>query len=123
MSGAIFVFVSLGALAIFILWEAWPRHRTAKKPLRRSEMKQGFDPGASARELALFVASGVFAVFGFFLLIEPSYPPFHGRNALIEHLLFAWLGIYGNPVACWACALIAFVAAISMRRKRLRRAR
>lgn len=120
MTGETFVVVSLSALAAFILWEGWQRSRTSKTPLPRSAMEQGFHPGASSRELALFVAAVAGFVFGSVLIVDPPYPPFHGRGAVLEKVLFQLFGIWGTPVVCWVMALIACVAALKLRRKRLR---
>lgn len=120
MLGELLVFLSLGALAIFILWEGWQRRRTSNEPLRRSVMEQGFVPGASSREVAIFVGAGVSAVFGFVLMAVPPHPPFFGRHAFISSLLFEWFGVWGMPMVCWLLAFVAFFGALAMRRKRLR---
>ena len=88
MTGETFIFVSLSALAVFILWEGWQRSRTPKTPLPRSAMEQGFNPGTSSRELALFVAAVAGFVFGFVLIVDLPYPPFHGRGAVVDSALF-----------------------------------
>jgi hypothetical protein len=120
MTGEIFVFLSLGALAAFMVWEGWRRRRDSKKPLRRSTMEHGFTPGASSRETAAFVAASAAAVFGFVLVAEPPYPPFHGRGALFGFFLFKWFGVWGMPMLCWVFALFAFFGALSIRSARLR---
>jgi hypothetical protein len=121
MTGEVFIFLCLGGLALFILWEGWQGRRAAKTPLPRSEMEQGINPGASSQELALFVSAVAGFVFGFTLIVEPSHPPFSGRGAVVDSVLFQVFGIWGKPLVCWVLALIACMAAVKLRRKRLKR--
>jgi hypothetical protein len=116
MTGELFIFLSLGGLALFILWEGWQRHKP--KPLQRATMAQGFLPGASNNETVLFAFAVVGALFGFVLLDKPPVPPFTGRGAFLSALLYDWLGPLGFAFLTWAGAVIAFLAALSVRRKR-----
>jgi hypothetical protein len=116
MTGEIFIFLSLGALALFILWEGW--QRCNPKPLQRATMAQGFLPGARNNETILFAFGAVGGLFGLVLLDEPPAPPFTGRGAYLSALLYDWLGPVGFAFLTWAGAVVAFVAALSARRKR-----
>lgn len=120
MSGEVFLFIALGGLAAYIVWEGWQRRRTSAKPLERRSMERGFVPGASQRESVLFIAAFVAAAFGFVLLAEPRHPPFAGRGAAVDSLLYALLGSWGVPALCWLLAVVALAAALSLRRKRLK---
>jgi hypothetical protein len=117
MTGELFISLSLGGLALFIIWEGWQRHKL--KPLQRVTMAQGFFPGQSNYETVLFAFAGVGALFGFVLLEEPPVPPFTGRGAFLSALLYDWLGSLGFAFLTWAGSVIALVEALSVRRKRL----
>lgn len=119
MSGEVFLLVALGGLAGFIVWGGWQRRRASAKPLERRSMERGFVPGASQRESVLFTAGLVAAAFGFVLLAEPRHPPFTGRGAAVDTLLYAWFGPWGASALCWLLAFAALAVARSQRRKRL----
>ena len=121
MLDEIILFVTLGGLAIYIVWEGWQRSRAPVNPLERSHMERGFTPGATQREHIAFVAAAVAAIFGFVLLAEPVHPPFTGRGTVIDSFLYTLFGSWGAPALCWLLALVAFVAALAMRRRRLER--
>jgi hypothetical protein len=117
MIGELFIFLSLGGLALFILWEWWQRQKP--KPLQRATMAQGFLPGASNNETVLFTCAVIGALFGFVLLEKLPAPPFTGRGAFLSALLYDWLGPLSFAFLTWAGAVIFLLAALSLRRKRL----
>ena len=117
MSGEVLLFITLGGLAGYIMWEGLERRRASARPLERHTMERGFVPGASQRESVLFIAALAAGAFGFVLLAEPRHPPFVGRGAAIDSLL--WFGSWGMPALCWLLAVVALAAALSLRRKRL----
>jgi hypothetical protein len=121
MSGVFFLFIALGSLAGFIVWEMWQRHQAAARPLDRRSIERGFVPGASQRESALLVMALVLAAFGFVLLLESRHLPFTGRGAAIDTFLYEWLGPWGAPGLCWLLSLSACAMAMRLRRKRLGR--
>lgn len=116
----VFVFLSLGGLALFILWEGWQRRRPSPAQLPRKKMEQGFVPGAASRELAVFVMAAAVLFFGVTRIMNPQLPPFSGRGALIDSVLFHLFGIWGAPAACWVSAIICCVMALKLRRERLK---
>jgi len=119
MSGEVFLFIALGGLAGYIVWEGWQRRRASARPLERRSMERGFVPGASQRESVLFIGAFVAAAFGFVLLAEPRHPPFAGRGSAVASLLYAWFGSWGMSALCWLLAVAALAVALSLRRKRL----
>jgi hypothetical protein len=120
MLEALFLVLTLGSLAAFILWESFRNRRTSMKPLSRTSMERGFVPGAKNAEHVCSILAVVMVVFGLVLIFQPQHPPFVGRGALLSSLLYSWFGVWGQPLFCWffACACVA--AAFSARSKRLR---
>lgn len=121
MTGDAFVLICLGGLALFILWEGWQHRRPSEAHTSRKNMEHGFIPGASSRELALFALAAAMFLFGFTLIANPPLPPFSGRSAPLNSVLFDLFGVWGAPLACWVLAISLSAIALRLRRERFRR--
>ena len=121
MVEASFLFLTLGPLAAFIIWESFRNRRnsTSVKPLSRTSMERGFVPGAKTAERVCFIFAVAMAVFVVFLIIQPQHPPFAGRGAFFSSLLYSWFGVWGMPLFCWLLACVLVAAAVAARSKRL----
>lgn len=82
-------------------------------------MERGFVPGAKNAERACFVFACAIAIFGIVLIVQPEHPPFSGRGALFSSLLYAWFGVWGQPVFCWLFACVLVAVSVAARRRRL----
>jgi hypothetical protein len=89
----------------------------------RPSMKQGFKPGDTNRENILFTLAAVGGVVVLMLLETPIHPPFTGRGAVFQSLLYAWTGPLGMPVLTGSGSFFALIAALFTRRKRLHQTR
>lgn len=119
MLEASFLFLTLGPLAAFIIWEGFRHRRTSVKPLSRASMERGFVPGAKNAERVCSILAAVTAIFGVFLIVHPQHPPFAGRGAHFSSLLYSWFGVWGQPLFCWLLAGVLITAAVVARSKRL----
>jgi hypothetical protein len=119
----VLIFLPLGALALFILWESWQRRASAIKPIDRLAMKPGFEPGQTNRENILFTMAAVGVIASLMLIETPVHPPFTGRSAFFQSLLYTWVGPLGMPAISGTGAFIALMAALSIRRRRLQQER
>ena len=115
----LFPVVTLGGLALFILWESWQRRESTSKPLSRALMERGFEPGASNKVNVLLTLGIVGISFSLFLFNSPPHPPFTGRGSIISSVLFATFGPLGIPVLILALSVAAFIGCYVVRRKRL----
>lgn len=115
MSGDFFALITLGALLLFILWEMWQGRRGASK--RRAETREGFVPGAAAREVALFVLALVFGVCGVLAALSPELTRTGSQTSLVR-LLQAWLGPWALAALFFVGAVIALLVGLAVRRKR-----
>jgi hypothetical protein len=115
MRADLFVFVALGALLLFILWEIWANRRSALR--RRAAAVGGFVPGRAAQEVALFVLAAVFLACSVLVLASPDLAT-SGRQAYLFRVLRDWFGILAAPALFLAVAGGAFVAGLSARRRR-----
>lgn len=86
----------LAVLAAYIVWESLS---TGKRSYR-----VGTVPGQAAADLALLVATAVFAVMGMVEVVQPSHPPFTGRGAFVWSALYGSLGVLRVPLAFWILA-------------------
>lgn len=116
MSGDLFVLFALGALLIFILWESWRNRRSALA--KRAQAADGFAPGGAAQEVALFVLAAVFLVSGFLVLYSPELGVSMRRRYLFN-LIESLLGPLTGFALFFGAALMAVVAGLGVRRKRL----
>ena len=119
MLEALFLFLTLGSLAAFILWESFRNRRRSMKPLSRTSMERGFVPGAKNAERVCSILAVVMAVFGLVLIVQPHPPPSGGRGALLNSLLHSWFGVWGQPLFFWLLACVFVAAAFAARSKRL----
>lgn len=119
----VLIILPLGALALFILWESWQRRASAVKPIDRVTMKHGFEPGQTNRENILFTMAAVGGIASLMLIETPVHPPFTGRSAFFQSLLYTWVGPLGMPVISGTGAFIALMAALTIRRRRLQQER
>ena len=121
MVEASFLFLTLGPLAAFIIWESFRNRRnsTSVKPLSRTSMERGFVPGARNAEFVCSILAVAIAIFGVVLVVQPQHPPFAGKGALISSLLYSWFGVWGQPLFCWWFACVLIAAAFAARRKRM----
>lgn len=110
---------ALAALACFIIWESWQRHKSNAKPLARASVDKGYFPGAKQAESSLFILAGVMAVLGAAEAFATPSATLTGRSAAIIAMLTEWFGSWGTAVFCWLCALFFFCFGHSQRRKRL----
>jgi hypothetical protein len=109
----------LVALAAFIAWEAW-RRRVWAKQVDRALLGKGFVPGATQREVVLFVLAGAVGIVGLYLVGRPPVPPFSGRRAWLASLLYEHIGLHGLPVVVLFASLVMLLLGLSARRRRLR---
>ena len=114
-----FLFLTLGPLAAFIIWEGFRHRRTSVKPLSRTTIERGFVPGAKSAERVFSIFAVAIAIFGVVLIVQPQHPPFAGKGAFIWSLLYSWLGVWGQPLFFWWFACLLVAAAFAARGKRL----
>jgi len=119
MIEVLFPVLTLGGLALFILWESWQRRASTTKPLDRALMERGFEPGASNKESVLLILGGVGICFGFYLFDNPPHPPFTGRWSSFDGFLYASFGPLGIPSLISAFSIAAFIGGFLVRRQRL----
>lgn len=123
MLEVIFPVVTLGGLALFILWESWQRRNSAVKPLARATMEHGFKPGATNKENVVLTLAIVGFILGLYMFNNPPHPPFTGRYSTFSSIFYASFGPLGEPVLILVCSVAAFIATMSMRRQRLEKKR
>lgn len=116
MTADLFVLVSLGALLVFIVWESWRSRLGAVA--RRAKAPGGFTPGGASREVALFVLAAVCSACGLLAVYFPGTQP-TARSARIFSLIESLLGASALPLVFLAAGIMAFVAALALRKKRL----
>jgi hypothetical protein len=119
MLEAYFLFLTLGPLAAFIIWEGIRNRRTSVKPLSRTSMESGFVPGAKNAERVCAIFAVTTAILGVLLIAQPQHPPFSGRGALLSSLLYSWFGVWGQSLFCWLLACVLVAVAVGARNKRL----
>ncbi len=119
MLEASLLFLTLGPLAAFIVWEGFRHRRASQKPLSRASMERGFLPGAKNAERVGFILAAISSTFGAFLVVQPQHPPFTGRGAHFSSLLYSWFGVWGQPLFCGVLAGVLITAAVVARSKRL----
>ena len=123
MIEVLFPILTLGGLALFILWESWQRRASSTKPLNRKLMERGFEPGASNKENVLLTLGIAGICFGFYLFDNPPRPPFTGRGSSLDGFLYASFGPLGIPSLASVFSIAAFIGGISVRRQRLSKER
>ena len=116
MAGDFFVFFALGALLLFVLWEMWRGRPDALQ--RRVRGSEGFTPGGSANEVALFVLASVFLICSGLVIAYPEWVA-SGRQADLFNWLMAQWGPYAPGVLFFAVAAAAFTLGVTVRRRRL----
>jgi hypothetical protein len=114
MIEVLFPILTLGGLALFILWES-----SSTKPLDRTRMEKGFEPGASNKESFLLALGAVGICFGLYLFDNPPHPPFTGRWSGFDGFLYAFFGHLGIPSVISIFSIAAFIGGFSVRRQRL----
>jgi hypothetical protein len=116
MSGDLFVLFALSALLIFIFWESWRNRRSALA--KRARAAEGFVPGGAAQEAAFFVFAAVFLTLGVLVLYSPDLGASLRRRYLFN-LIEALLGPLTGFALFTGAAIVAAVAGLAIRRKRL----
>jgi hypothetical protein len=120
MAADLLIFVALGGLLVFILWESWRSRRAATG--KRVGSPEGFVPGGAAREVGLFVLAAAFMIAGLLMLYAPEL-----RTSMRQSQLFRWaeslLGPFTGVALFLAAAVAAFVVGLSVRAKRLENSR
>lgn len=119
MIEVLFPILTLGGLALFILWESWQHRASTTKPLDRTLMEKGFEPGASNKESVLLILGGVGIFFGLYLFDSPPHPPFTGRGSSFYGFLYASFGPLGIPIFILVFSTAALIGGFSVRRQRL----
>jgi len=101
------------ALALFIIWESRRFHSKKPDPLPRERMAKGFTPGRHAADLGILALVAMCVFVGIELWNSPEHPPFQGRWAFFEALVYALFGPRGMPVIAWVsgAALLSLLVA------------
>lgn len=102
-------------LAIFIVWESRRFHSKKPDPLPRERMAKGFSPGRDAADLGILALVAMCVFFGIKLWNSPEHPPFQGRWALFETMVYALFGPRGVPVIAWVSGAILFSLLVAKR--------
>ncbi len=116
MTGDLFIFISLGSLLLFILWEMWGNRRSALK--RRARAAEGFIPGGSAYEVGLFVLAAVFVACGALVLVSPELVT-SGQHAYLFSILISYVGSFAPSFVFVGTAAGIFTMGITVRKRRL----
>jgi len=123
MIEVLFPILTLGGLALFILWESWQSRASATRPLDRRLMERGFEPGASNKESVLLMFGGVGICFGFYLFCNPPHPPFTGRWSSFAGFLYTSFGPSAIPSLISVFSIAAFIGSFSVKKQRLAKER